>query len=205
MKIKRIDLGYGCSNTYIIYDEKTFDGVMIDPGGMAEMLLEEAEGINIKYIILTHAHFDHIGALEIVAEKTGAPVVIHQEETMSLTDTRYNLCTFAGVSENMRGADITVKEGDVLKVGDIEFKFIYTPGHTRGGMCIFAGDKDLITGDTLFRGTVGRTDFEGGNHQVLLESVKRLSMLDDSIKIYPGHGEESTIGFEKRTNPYMNI
>ena len=205
MKIKRIDPGRGCANTYIIFDEKTMDGVMIDPGGMADFLLREAEGINIKYIFLTHAHFDHIGALETVAEKTGAPVVTHEAEAPSLTDTRYNLCTFAGVPENKQGADITVKDGDIIKVGYIEFKFIHTPGHTRGGMCIFAGDKDIITGDTLFKGTVGRTDFEGGSHQVLLESVKKLAQFDDDITIYPGHGEESSIGFEKHTNPYITL
>ncbi len=205
MIIKKIEPGYGCSNTYIIFDEKTMDGVMIDPGGMGEKLIRESAGINIKYIILTHAHFDHIGALEFVAEKTGAPVVIHEKETESLTDTRYNLCTFAGVKENRRGADMTVKEGDKLTVGDIEFKFLHTPGHTRGGMCIFAGDKDLITGDTLFCGTVGRTDFDGGDHGQLLISVNRLAQLDDDIKIYPGHGEESTIGFEKHTNPYIAL
>lgn len=205
MKIKKITPAYGCANTYIVFDEKTMDGVMVDPGGMAEMLLREAAGINIKYIFLTHAHFDHIGALETVADKTGAPVIIHELEASSLTDTRYNLCTFAGVSENRRKADKTVADGDIIKVGGIEFKFIHTPGHTRGGMCIFVGDKDLITGDTLFKGTVGRTDFEGGNHEVLIESVTRLALLDDDITIYPGHGEESTIGFEKCTNPYITV
>lgn len=205
MKIKRIDPGLGGSNTYIIFDEKTLDGVMVDPGGRADLLLRKSEGINIKYIFLTHAHFDHIGALEKVAEKTGAPVVAHEAEASSLTDTRYNLCTFAGVAENRRKADITVKDGDTISVGDIEFKFIHTPGHTRGGMCIFAGDKHLITGDTLFRGTVGRTDFLGGSHTTLLESVKKLARFADDITIYPGHGEESTIGFEKQTNPYVNL
>lgn len=205
MKIKKIEPGFGCANTYIIFDEKSMDGVMIDPGGRADLLQDAAGGINIKYIFLTHAHFDHIGALEKIAEKTGAPVVTHEAEALSLTDTRYNLCTFAGVSENRREADITVKDGDVIKVGDIEFKFIHTPGHTRGGMCIFAGEKDLITGDTLFKGTVGRTDFLGGSHEILLESVKKLALFDDDITIYPGHGEESNIGFEKRNNPYITL
>lgn len=203
MKIKTIVPAYGCANTYIIYDEQTMDGVMIDPGGAADRLVSEAEGIKIRYIIITHAHFDHIGALEKVADKFGAPVVIHELDAPSLTDTRYNLCTFAGVPENRRGADKTVTDGETLKVGNIEFKFVHTPGHTRGGMCIFAGDNHLITGDTLFKGTVGRTDFEGGDHMTLLKSVSKLAQLDDNIRIYPGHGEESTIGFEKKTNPYI--
>ncbi len=205
MKIKKIEPGYGCANTYIVYDETTGDGVILDPGGMAGLIIREMAGINIKYIFLTHAHFDHIGALSEIADITGAPVVVHEAEAESLTDTRYNLCRFAGVPENKRKADMTVKDGDILKVGDIEFKFIHTPGHTRGCMCIFAGEKDLFTGDTLFCGTVGRTDFEGGSHETLLMSVAGLALLDEDIKIYPGHGEESTIGFEKQTNPYISI
>lgn len=203
MKIKKTQPGFGCANTYIVYDENTMDGVMIDPGGVAEKLLAEAQGVNIKYIILTHAHFDHIGALEEVAEKTGAFVVVHELEAYALTDSRYNLCTLAGVPENRRGADKIVKEGDVIKLGDLELKFIHTPGHTPGCMCIFVGDNDLITGDTLFNGSIGRTDFEGGSFEKMRKSLERLSALDDEITIYPGHGEESTIGFEKRTNPYI--
>ena len=170
---------------------------------MAEKLLAEAHGVNIKYIILTHAHFDHIGALEEVAEKTGATVVIHELEACALTDSRYNLCTLAGVPENRRDADKIVKEGDLIKLGDTELKFIHTPGHTPGSMCIFVGDNDLITGDTLFYGSIGRTDFEGGSFEQMRKSLERLPALDDEITIYPGHGEESTIGFEKRTNPYI--
>lgn len=203
MKIKKIEPGSYCSNTYIIYDEKSNEGAIIDPGGMAEKLIFESRGINVKYIILTHAHFDHIGALEDVAEKTGASVIIHELEAHALTDVRYNLSTLAGVPENKRGADKTVKDGEMIKLGETELKFIHTPGHTPGCMCIFVGDKDLITGDTLFCGSIGRTDFEGGSFEQMSKSLERLATFNDEITIYPGHGEESTIGFEKRSNPYM--
>ena len=203
MKIKRITPGFSCANTYIVYDENTNDGVMIDPGGMAEKLLTESQGIKIKYIILTHAHFDHIGALEEVAEKTGAQVVIHELEASSLTDSRYNLCGLAGVPENSREADKMVCDGQELLVGTISLKFIHTPGHTKGGMCIFVNDEILITGDTLFNGSIGRSDFEGGDYNTLISSIEKIICLDEKIKIYPGHGEESTIGFEKHTNPYI--
>ena len=176
---------------------------MIDPGGMGEMLLSEAGDIKIKYVILTHAHFDHIGALEYVCENTGASVVIYEDEAPSLTDSRFNLCTLAGVPENKKQADITVADGEVLEFGDISLKFMHTPGHTRGSMCIFVNDKDLITGDTLFCGSIGRTDFEGGSFGQMTRSLEKLASLDDDIRIYPGHGEESTIGFEKRSNPYI--
>ena len=203
MKIKVIDPGFSGSNSYIIYDEKSGDGVMVDPGSDGKMLLAKSVGINIKYIILTHAHFDHIGGLEFLAEKTGAHVVIHEIEAPALTDTSYNLCLLAGEKENKKGADITVKDGDELTVGDINLKFIHTPGHTKGSMCIFAGDKDLITGDTLFRGCIGRTDLKGGNSNDILKSVNKIAKFDEDITIYPGHGEVSTIGFEKMTNPYI--
>lgn len=203
LKIKKIEPGYSGSNSYIIFDEKSGDGVMIDPGSDGETLLAEANGINVKYIILTHAHFDHIGALEMVAEETGAPVVIYEDEAEALIDTSYNLCRLAGEKENEKAADITVKDGEELNVGDIKLKFIHTPGHTKGSMCIFAGDKHLITGDTLFRGCIGRTDLKGGNSNDILKSVNKIAKLDENIKIYPGHGEVSTIGFEKMTNPYI--
>lgn len=205
MKIKRIDPGFGSCNTYIIFDEKSGDGVMVDPGGFAEKLIAETAGVNIKYIILTHAHFDHIGALEKVAQITGAPVVAYEDEAASLTDVKYNLCSLAGVPENKKGADITVSDGETLQVGDVMLKFIHTPGHTKGCMCFFAGEKDLITGDTLFAGSIGRTDFEGGSFDVIKKSLAKLCELDDDVKIYPGHGEESTIGFEKLTNPYLTL
>lgn len=205
MKIKRIEPGFSASNTYIIYDEKSNDGVMVDPGDVAELLIKESVGLSIKYIIITHAHFDHIGALEKVAEKTGAKVVIYKDEANSLTDASYNLAKLAGVPENKKEADIVVEDGEELTVGEIRLKFIHTPGHTKGGMCILVGEKDLITGDTLFCGSIGRTDFPGGSYAVLMKSIDRIARLGDDVKIYPGHGEESTIGFEKMTNPYLNV
>lgn len=203
MKIKRINPDFNGSNTYIIYDEKLGEGAMIDPGDKGAMLLSLTGDIKIKYIILTHAHFDHIGALSYVAEKTGAEVVISEMEAPALTNTKFNLCHLARVPENDRGADIVVKNNDILTLGDITFKFILTPGHTMGSMCILAGDKDLFTGDTLFKGCIGRTDLPGGNSEEILKSVNDLAQLDENIAIYPGHGEVSTIGFEKRTNPYI--
>ena len=203
MKIKKIQPSFSGSNSYIIYDEKSHDGVIIDPSISGETLLNAIDGITIKYIILTHAHFDHIGGLSFIAEETGAPVVIYKDEAHSLTDVSYNLCLLAGEKENKKGADITVSNGEELMVGDIKLRFIHTPGHTKGSMCIFAGDKDLITGDTLFRGCIGRTDLKGGNSEDILKSVNHLAKLDEDITIYPGHGEVSTIGFEKMTNPYI--
>lgn len=203
MKIKKIEPDFSGSNSYIIYDEKSGEGVIIDPSGSGETLLSAVDGKKVKYIILTHAHFDHIGALELVAEETGAEVVIHKEDAESLTDSSYNLCLLAGEKENKKSADITVVDGDELSVGDIKLKFVHTPGHTKGSMCIFVGDKHIITGDTLFRGCIGRTDLKGGNSNDILKSVNDLAKLDDDITIYPGHGEVSTIGFEKMTNPYI--
>ncbi len=205
MKVKRIYSGYNFANSYLVFDEETREGVVIDPGGMADILTQEIkkEGVNVKYIFITHAHFDHIGALEEVAEYAKAKVVIYKTEESALTDEKLNLACLAGAVPNRRGADITVSEDDVIEVGEMKFSFIHTPGHTAGGMCIFDGKETLFTGDTLFCGSIGRSDFPGGNFGVLKKSLEKLMKLNDNVRIYPGHEEESTIGFERKTNPYI--
>ncbi len=205
MIVKKIYPGYNFANCYLAFDKKTREGIMIDPGGMADRLIGEIkkEGVDIKYIFITHAHFDHIGALEEVAEYTKAKVVIYKAEENALTDEKLNLAYLAGAVPNRRGADITVGENDVIEVGEMKFSFIHTPGHTAGGMCIFDGKETLFTGDTLFCGSIGRSDFPGGNFGVLKKSLEKLMKLDDKVRIYPGHEEESTIGAERKTNPYI--
>ena len=170
MVIKTYPLGIYEENIYVLVDEKSRDACIVDPGGNGDILIKNIDllNCNVKYILLTHGHFDHVEALKEVAEK-------------------YNL----------------VEDGDTLPFGDGVIKCIHTPGHTKGGMCYLYKDA-LFTGDTLFKGSVGRSDFIGGNFNELITSIKtKLMILDDNIKVYPGHMESSSIGFERLNNPFL--
>lgn len=193
-------------NSYIYYDESTLDAVIIDP---ALCLEKEKEFINeknlkVKYIILTHSHADHIADVEELKKFTGAEVVANKDEKEMLLDAKKNLSSDFYEQGIEFDADIYVSEGDELKVGNHVFTFIDTPGHTTGGMCIVQGNE-MFTGDTLFLGSIGRTDLYGGDYEKMLNSLKKLSKLDDDMIFYPGHGPSGTIGTEKQSNYYMKL
>lgn len=193
-------------NSYIYYDEKTLDAVAIDPALCLEKEIRfiKKKNLNLKYIMLTHAHADHIADVEGLKKETGAKVVANKDEKEMLLDEKKNLsCDFYDKGIEI-DADIYVSEGDEIKLGDHVFTFINTPGHTAGGMCI-VNEKVVFTGDTLFEGSIGRTDLYGGDYAKMLNSLGKLSELDDSMVIYPGHGKASTIGAEKKSNYYMNL
>lgn len=205
MQIKKLVVGALDTNCYLIYSENTKNGAIIDPAGDADKLIEKIKtlDINIKYIILTHAHIDHILALDKVCEYTNAPVVIHADDSNSLNNDAFNLAVYFHTKSPDAKADITVKNGDILKIDDNELKFIHTPGHTKGSMCILIDDI-LISGDTLFNTSIGRTDYYGGSFDKIKKSIKeRLFVLDDNTRVYPGHGEETTIGYEIENNPFV--
>lgn len=193
------------SNCYIVGCEKTREAAVIDPGAEGKRILKklEAYGLTVKYIILTHGHVDHIGALAEVREATGAPVLIHAGDAEMLTSAQKNLSAFVGQQLILKPADRLLQEGDVIDVGEEKMEVIHTPGHTRGGICLKCG-TNLITGDTLFAGSIGRSDFPGGNHNQLIASIKsRLLGFPPEMKVFPGHGPESNIGDEKRYNPFL--
>ena len=198
MIIKPIIAGIYEEVAYIVMDEDTKDAFIVDPGGNGELIEAEVKALDadIKYILLTHGHFDHVGAVEYIADKFNVPFYISKEDEEWISKDNY-------VFGNLRKADGYLSEGDSLKIGNKDVKVIRTPGHTPGGLCFLVG-KDLFTGDTLFRGSVGRTDFPGGNSADLISSIKeKLVPLEDDIRVYPGHGDSSTIGFEKEINPYL--
>ncbi|MBF7083681.1 MBL fold metallo-hydrolase [Desulfallas sp. Bu1-1] len=193
------------SNCYIIGCEKTRTAAVVDPGAEGGRILRRLEslGLTCKYIIITHGHIDHIGALKEVQQATGAEVLIHKDDAGMLTSPAQNLSLFMGSMLKFKEADRLLEDGDKIQVGDITLEVIHTPGHTPGGICLKVG-QDLITGDTLFAGSVGRSDFPGGNHNVMINSIKtKLLVFPDSTRIYPGHGPSSTIGAEKRHNPFL--
>jgi len=206
MIIKRLEVGPFASNCYIVASEKNKEGMIIDPGDEAGRIMDEVRstGLDIKMIVMTHGHIDHTAALKEVQEATGAAVAIHKDEVKILNNKFVSI--FLGMRHRTPPkADRLLKDGDVISVREMDFKVIHTPGHTPGGICLL-GEGVLFSGDTLFNCSVGRSDIptSGGSHQQLIDSIKeKLLALDDGIKVYPGHGPETTIGAERRGNPFL--
>lgn len=199
MIIKTIEAGVYDVNCCLIVDEKTKECAIIDPGGSEERIVDAVEelGAKPKYILLTHGHFDHVGAVEYISKKYNIPFYISKidEEYMQNDNTVFG---------TVRKADGYLTEGDSLKVGDSTIRVIETPGHSEGGLSFLLNDDKLFAGDTLFRGSIGRTDFIGGDMSKLINSIKtKLLPLGDKVDVYPGHGDITTIGFERMNNPFL--
>lgn len=191
------------SNCYILGDNG--EGVVIDPGVEAGEILGAAEknSLKVKYIILTHTHIDHICYMDELRDLTGAKVAVHKADSDTFSNPVLNGSVLMGQNISFKDADIFLKEGDVLEVGSLKLNIIHTPGHTPGGICIKV-DNNIFTGDTLFRLSIGRTDLGRGSYEELINSIKsRLMILDDNVKVYPGHNEPTTIGFERKNNPFL--
>lgn len=199
MIIKAIPAGIYDANCYIVMDEKTKDAVVLDPGGDGEMLERAIKdmGANVKGILLTHGHMDHVGGVEYLSDKLNAPVYISKIDEEYMEKDNY-------VFGSIRNANGYLEDGNDLSFGSLNIKVIATPGHTKGGLCFLIEDK-LFTGDTLFQGSIGRTDFIGGSFPEIINSIKtKLLPLGDEIEVYPGHGPKSSIGYEKGYNMYLN-
>lgn len=191
-------------NCYIVGDEESKEALVIDPGDEDDRILDvlKEKGLRLKYIINTHAHFDHVGVNQSLKDATGAEIMLHEADQ--------DLLSHAGDQAFLYGLDVLpskvdrfLKDGDDIIIGRIRLKVIHTPGHSEGGICLL-GDGFVFTGDTLFAGSVGRTDFPGGSVEKLLSSVrKKLGTLPDATRVYTGHGPETTIGEEKRNNPFF--
>ena len=194
------------ANCYIIGCERTREAAVIDPGGESKRIITRLADLDLKckYIILTHGHADHISALGEVREATGAEVLIHKDDAIMLTDPDHNLSMMLGMALQFKAADRLLEEGDNIEVGDITMEVIHTPGHSLGGITLKVGNDILITGDTLFAGSVGRSDFPGGSHKVLINSIKtKLLNFPDETRVCSGHGPITTIGRETRYNPFL--
>lgn len=189
------------TNVYVVADEKSKEGIVIDPGGAIDKVYNYIENmqLKLKYIILTHCHADHIAGLKTLHNYyPKAKIIIHEDDREGLTDTSINMCEFVGVPDNYIEADIVVKEGDNLEFGDLTARILHTPGHTKGSMCILVNDA-LFTGDTLFKRMYGRTDLKTGSESDIQSSIRRLLRLEENTIVYPGHGA-ITIIREEREN-----
>jgi len=192
------------SNCYVVGDESSKDGMIIDPGAEADQIMRVVEdlGLNIKLIVLTHGHMDHVGALKEVKEVTGAQIAIHADDAPSLQDNTMRH-VFSRSSESLPPPDVLLKEGDTVDVGELHFRILHTPGHTPGGICLSA-EGIVFTGDTLFNFGIGRADFPGASYDQELESIRtKLMPLPDNTIVCPGHGPDTTIGVERRVNPFL--
>lgn len=202
MEIKALPLGEIGANCYMISTEKA--AVVIDTGFESEevsrFLIENAH--KERLILLTHAHFDHIAAADSLRKITNTKIGIGEFDNKALADTKLNLSDLFNANVPPFTADLLFTDNQTFSVGDIDFKVLHTPGHTLGGVCYLMGDI-LFSGDTLFKGSIGRTDFYGGDFKSLEKSVKRLYTLDGTTTVFSGHGEATTIEEEKNFNPFI--
>ena len=196
MNIKAMQVGPIGTNCYILEDSAARQAAVIDPGGDAPRLLAALKGLEVRYILLTHGHYDHTGAAaELAAAFPKAEVYIHEKDYRDVDPSLFPLHTeLSGVR--------FYGEGDRLTLGELELQVLHTPGHSEGSVTLRCGDV-LFCGDTLFAGSCGRTDFPGGDTAKLLASLRRLGELEGDLQVLPGHMEDSTLSRERQTNPYL--
>lgn len=189
------------TNCYIVFDEKSKETMVIDPAGNVDKICEMIHilGGELKYIYLTHCHGDHIGGVTELKEKLGGKILIHREDSEGLNDPYVNLSDYIGVGYIQLDADSRIDDNDLLHIGELEFRIIHTPGHTKGSTSLYCKqEKLLFSGDTLFHGTWGRTDLPTSSFEEIIESItKKLMVLPDDTIVYPGHGKSTMIKEEK--------
>ena len=207
MIIKLLTVGPFAANCYIVGSTSTNQGMIIDPGADADTIMRTVQqtGLSISIIVITHAHMDHVGAIREVQQKTNAKFAIHEAEKGFVFSTPMRMLTSLSVSpvKSPPRPDRLVKDGDLIDLGDLHFEVLYTPGHSSGGICLL-GHGVVFSGDTLFKLGIGRTDFPGMSHERLMNSIReKLMVLPDETIVHPGHGPPTTIGDERRGNPFL--
>jgi hydroxyacylglutathione hydrolase len=208
MIVKALVVGPFASNCFIIGSEKTKEGMIIDPGADAKNILNAVRDLDLSIVLIvaTHNHIDHLGALRPVKDGTGAKYAVHEADSKEAMPAMFGRMMGLMLGSSLRAPpkpDRLLKDGDIIEIGDLKFNVLYTPGHTPGGISLL-GDGVVFSGDTLFNFGIGRTDLDGGDYGKLMDSIMtKLMVLPDSTIVYPGHGPETTIGAEKKWNPFL--
>jgi glyoxylase-like metal-dependent hydrolase (beta-lactamase superfamily II) len=206
MLIKTLAVGPLQVNCYLVACPRTKKAMIIDPGDEGESILAllEQEGLELDLVVNTHGHFDHVGANHLLIEKTGVDLCMHRADLPLLKVAAKYAESYGLPAVESPEPQRFLENGDQLEVGDLRFEIIHTPGHSPGGICLY-GEGHLFCGDTLFAGSIGRTDLPGGSYEQLIGHIKsQLMVLPDATIVHPGHGPESTIGREKSVNPFIN-
>lgn len=194
-------------NCFILADQETKEGVVVDPGADAEQILAivKAKGLTIRHVINTHGHFDHVGGNRRLLAETGATLMIHAGDEPYLTRAAKSATMYGLEAEDSPSPGTLLTDGQRIRFGRHEIRVIHTPGHTQGGCCLYLAEEGiLLSGDTLFAESIGRTDLPGGSYDTLIASVRdKLFVLPEGTKVYPGHGPLTTIAHEKAHNPYL--
>jgi hydroxyacylglutathione hydrolase len=205
MRVFSIIVGPLEANCYVLANQSSGEAILIDPGDESAKILKtvQANSLNVKYILNTHGHIDHIGANVALRKKLNARIAIHSADADLLRNSVFNGAALFGVSFTEHAPDLLLRDGQVIELSSLKLTVLHTPGHTPGSVC-FLGEDCIFTGDTLFAGGVGRTDLQGGSWSELCRSLKeKILPLPDALIVYPGHGADSTLAEERRSNPFL--
>lgn len=203
MIVERIVCGPLETNCWLVGDDEGGPLVVIDPAGDAEKVAARIAERDVGCVVLTHGHFDHLGAADEIRDLTGAPLLVHEADAAAIVSPEGSGGTLFGFDHRTAAPDRTLADGDRIDFGELTLEVVHTPGHTPGSICLL-GEGHLFSGDTLFSGSVGRTDFPGGDARALRRSIgERLTPLPDETVVHPGHGPDTTIARERRVNPFF--
>lgn len=206
IKVQKFSVGALGTNCYVIEDLNSGEVAVIDPGAYSDELLRcinQYDIDKVKFVILTHGHFDHIGYAYTISQATQSRIVIGKKDSAFTSNSQLNLSMMFSMPCDSFNADIEVQENDIIKLGETELKVLETPGHTKGSICLLSNDGKLFTGDTLMKGSMGRIDFPTGNYNDMMCSLKRLVNLEGNYDVYCGHSADTTLEYERKNNYYL--